>query len=188
MILKFFLHVSKEEQQARFLARLDEPEKHWKFSVSDVKEREHWKQYMAAYEDVIRHTAARHAPWVVVPADRKWFARLVVAAAIQDALESLDLRFPAVDAAKAHELASARAQLLGNAAASAAASATAAEEIRSGGPGKDEAGHKDKKRGKRKKDRKEKKNRGARKAKKGAERDAGPREDEAADTAAPGEP
>ncbi len=177
VILKFFLHVSKEEQQARFLARLDEPEKHWKFSVSDVKEREHWKQYMAAYEDVIRHTATRHAPWVVVPADRKWFARLVVAAAIQDALESLELRFPTVDAAKAHELASARAQLQGNSAAGPAAPVTAAADERTGGRQKKDKGKdKGEKRGKRKKDRKEKekKGRGDRKSKKAAKREPAP--------------
>ncbi len=113
LILKFFLHVSKAEQKARFLARLDEPSKHWKFSESDVKEREHWKSYMAAYEDAIRHTAAPHAPWFVVPADHKWFARLLIAAAIRHALDALDLRFPIVGAARTAELARARAQLVG---------------------------------------------------------------------------
>jgi PPK2 family polyphosphate:nucleotide phosphotransferase len=134
LILKFFLHVSKDEQKQRFLTRLEEPEKHWKFSVSDVKEREHWKQYMAAYEDAIRHTAAAHAPWYVVPADRKWFSRLVIAAAVYDALSELDLRFPTVDAGKAHELASARAQLQGSDAPAAA--------VRGGGDAKKKGGKK----------------------------------------------
>jgi PPK2 family polyphosphate:nucleotide phosphotransferase len=111
-IRKFFLHVSKKEQKRRFLARLEEPEKHWKFSLADVREREHWDDYMAAYEDMIRHTATPAAPWFVVPADNKWFTRLVVAAAAVDTLESLDLAFPSVDAAKRKELAAARAVLL----------------------------------------------------------------------------
>jgi PPK2 family polyphosphate:nucleotide phosphotransferase len=110
-IRKFFLHVSKKEQKRRFLARLDEPEKHWKFSTADVREREHWGEYMEAYEDAIRHTATPEAPWYVVPADHKWFTRLVVAAAIVDTLESLDLAFPKVGAGKRAELAAARALL-----------------------------------------------------------------------------
>ena len=91
LILKFFLHVSRDEQKKRFLERLDEPEKNWKFAPGDVKEREHWDDYMKAYEDAIRHTAAPHAPWYVVPADSKWFTRLVVAAAIVQGIEQLDL-------------------------------------------------------------------------------------------------
>jgi polyphosphate kinase 2 (PPK2 family) len=110
-ILKFFLNVSKKEQKRRFLERLDEPEKHWKFSPSDVRERAHWKGYMQAYEEAIRATAAEHAPWFVVPADEKWFTRLVVAAAIVESLEGLDLAFPKVPDAKREELALARAQL-----------------------------------------------------------------------------
>ena len=111
MVRKFFLHVSKAEQRERFLSRLDEPEKNWKFSTADVREREHWDDYMAAYEDMIRHTASAHAPWYVVPADHKWFARLVVADAIVDALDSLDLRFPDVGADKRKDLAAARRAL-----------------------------------------------------------------------------
>ena len=88
VIGKFFLNVSKEEQRQRFLKRLDEPAKRWKFSLGDVHERERWDDYMAAYEDMIRHTSSAHAPWIVVPADRKWFAHQVVAAAIVDALEA----------------------------------------------------------------------------------------------------
>jgi len=110
-ILKFFLNVSKKEQKRRFLERLDEPEKHWKFSPSDVRERAHWKGYMQAYEEAIRCTAAEHAPWFVVPADEKWFTRLVVAAAIVETLEGLDLAFPKVPDSKREELALARAQL-----------------------------------------------------------------------------
>ena len=113
LILKFFLHVSKDEQKQRFLDRIERPEKNWKFSVADAKERQHWDRYMEAYEDMIRHTAAEHAPWFVVPADHKWFTRLAVAAAIHDALGRLDLAFPKVDAAKKRELAAARATLLG---------------------------------------------------------------------------
>jgi PPK2 family polyphosphate:nucleotide phosphotransferase len=111
VIRKFFLNISRNEQRRRFLARLDEPRKNWKFSAADVKERAHWREYMASYEDMIRHTATRHAPWVVVPGDRKWFARLVVLAAIIDALNGLDLEFPAVDAARRRELAAARKAL-----------------------------------------------------------------------------
>jgi PPK2 family polyphosphate:nucleotide phosphotransferase len=98
LVRKFFLHVSRDEQRKRFLERLDKPEKHWKFSVADVGERAHFAAYMAAYEDMIRHTSTETAPWYVVPADRKWFTRLVVSAAIIDAIQSLDPRFPEVDA------------------------------------------------------------------------------------------
>jgi PPK2 family polyphosphate:nucleotide phosphotransferase len=94
LIRKFFLNVSKKEQRARFLERLDLPEKNWKFSAADLEERDHWRDYMAAYEDMIRHTATPHAPWVVVPADNKKYARIVVAGAVIDALNSLKLRFP----------------------------------------------------------------------------------------------
>lgn len=99
LILKFFLYVSKDEQKKRFLERIDEPEKRWKFNPGDVEERKYWKDYMSAYEDAIRNTAAPHAPWYVVPADRKWFTRLVVAAAIDEAMQGLGLQFPKVDKA-----------------------------------------------------------------------------------------
>lgn len=111
VIRKFFLHLSKAEQSRRFLARLEQPEKHWKFSAADINEREHWNDYMAAYEDMIRNTATPYAPWYVVPADHKWFTRLVVAAAIVDALEKLDLSYPKVDEQKRARLKEAR-QLL----------------------------------------------------------------------------
>jgi PPK2 family polyphosphate:nucleotide phosphotransferase len=110
-ILKFFLNVSRKEQKRRFLERLDEPEKHWKFSSADVRERSHWKAYMKAYEEAIRATATEEAPWFVVPADQKWFTRLVVAAAIVETLERLDLAFPRITDAQREELALARAQL-----------------------------------------------------------------------------
>ena len=97
VVLKFFLHVSKEEQRQRFLARIDDPGKNWKFSIKDVREREHWDEYMDAYEDTIRHTASKHAPWYVVPADNKWFTRLVVASAIVTNLNALDLDYPKLD-------------------------------------------------------------------------------------------
>src|SRR5262247_4171917 len=107
IILKFFLHVSRDEQKNRFMARLDRPEKNWKFSSADVRERQYWDDYMGAYEEAIRSTATKHAPWFVVPADNKWFTRLVVAAAIVEAVEMLDLEFPVVDAARKKELAAA---------------------------------------------------------------------------------
>jgi len=110
-ILKFFLHVSRKEQKKRFLDRLDEPQKNWKFSASDAQERKFWGDYMHAFEEAIRATASKHAPWFVVPADNKWFTRLVVAAAIVDAMESLGLAYPKVDATKKKELAAARAAL-----------------------------------------------------------------------------
>jgi len=113
LVRKFFLHVSKAEQRRRFLQRLEEPEKNWKFAPADVRERAHWNAYMRAYEDMVRHTATPQAPWYVVPADHKWFTRLVVAAAIVDALEELDVRFPRVDAKKRKELEAARALLKG---------------------------------------------------------------------------
>jgi PPK2 family polyphosphate:nucleotide phosphotransferase len=110
-ILKFFLHVSRNEQKKRFMERLDEPEKNWKFSASDVQERKFWSDYMHAFEEAIRATASKHAPWFVVPADNKWFTRLVVAAAIVDAMENLNLAYPKVDAAKRKQLAAARVAL-----------------------------------------------------------------------------
>ena len=94
IIRKFFLNVSREEQKKRFLARLDDPAKNWKFSASDVTERAFWNDYMAAYQDMIRNTATENAPWFVIPADKKWFARLIVVPAVIDALESLDLSYP----------------------------------------------------------------------------------------------
>jgi len=112
LILKFFLHVSRDEQKKRFLERLDEPEKHWKFEPNDVRERAHWDAYQAAYDDAIRRTAAPHAPWYVVPADAKWFTRMVVAGAIVDGIERLDLEYPAVDAAVTEEFAGCRKWLL----------------------------------------------------------------------------
>jgi PPK2 family polyphosphate:nucleotide phosphotransferase len=108
VIRKFFLHVSKKEQKKRFLERLEEPEKNWKFSETDVHERRYWGAYMDAYEDMIRHTSAEHAPWYVVPANHKWFTRLVVSAAIVGALEELELAFPKVDAERLAHLAAAR--------------------------------------------------------------------------------
>ena len=111
-VCKFFLRVSKKEQKQRFLDRLDEPEKHWKFSLSDVEERKFWDEYMDAYEDMVRHTAAKHAPWYVVPADNKWFTRLVVAAAVVRTLDSLGLHYPKLDPAKRKELALARKALV----------------------------------------------------------------------------
>jgi polyphosphate kinase 2 (PPK2 family) len=110
-IQKFFLHISKEEQKRRFLSRLEEPEKNWKFSASDLAERGCWDDYMAAYEQAIAVTAAPHAPWFVVPADNKWFSRLVVVAAINEALDKLDLKFPTVDKEARAALDAARAQL-----------------------------------------------------------------------------
>jgi PPK2 family polyphosphate:nucleotide phosphotransferase len=112
VVRKVFLHVSRSEQKRRFLERLDNPEKNWKFSAADVRERAHWKAYMAAYEDVIRHTATPEAPWYVVPADNKWFTRIVVASVIIDALASLDLEYPKVTRARLRDFAAARRSLL----------------------------------------------------------------------------
>ncbi|HVR70522.1 MAG TPA: polyphosphate kinase 2 family protein [Vicinamibacteria bacterium] len=111
VVRKFFLNVSKEEQRRRFLARLDEPEKHWKFTLADVEERKSWDRYLEAYEDMIQHTSTEAAPWYVVPADHKWFTRLVVADAIADTLEDMDPRYPTIDERKREELAKARAAL-----------------------------------------------------------------------------
>jgi PPK2 family polyphosphate:nucleotide phosphotransferase len=111
IILKFFLHLSREEQKKRFMQRLDRPDKNWKFSAADVHERGFWGDYMQAFEQAIRATASKRAPWYVVPADNKWFTRLVVAAAIVHAVEELDLAYPTVDAKKKKELQAARAAL-----------------------------------------------------------------------------
>jgi len=111
-ILKFFLHLSRKEQKRRFMERLDRPDKNWKFSTADVQEREHWDDYQDAYEDMIQNTASPNAPWYVVPADNKWFTRLVVAGAIVDALKGLKLAYPKVDGERKAELAAARKQLL----------------------------------------------------------------------------
>ncbi|HXZ79456.1 MAG TPA: polyphosphate kinase 2 family protein [Terriglobales bacterium] len=111
VIRKFFLHLSKKEQRKRFLNRLDEPEKNWKFSLSDVKEREFWDQYQDAYEEMIRATSTEHAPWFVVPADNKWYTRLVVAEATVEALHSMDLDYPKVDAARRKEIDAAKKEL-----------------------------------------------------------------------------
>jgi len=111
IVLKFFLNLSRKEQKKRFIERLDRPDKHWKFSISDVHERRFWRDYMHAFEEAIQTTASERAPWYVVPADNKWFTRLVVAAAIVDAVEKLDLAYPTVDAKKKKELQTARAAL-----------------------------------------------------------------------------
>ena len=111
IVLKFFLHVSRKEQKKRFMDRLDRPDKHWKFSPSDVYEREFWGDYQHAFEEAIRATASKRAPWYVVPADNKWFTRLIVAAAIVAAVEKLDLAYPTVDARKKKELQTMRATL-----------------------------------------------------------------------------
>jgi PPK2 family polyphosphate:nucleotide phosphotransferase len=113
LVRKFFLHVSKDEQRRRFLERIENPDKNWKFSMADVREREHWTDYMRAYEDMIRHTATPEAPWYVVPADNKWFTRLVVAAAVIDALGSLKLKYPTLGAEQARELGEAHRVLMG---------------------------------------------------------------------------
>lgn len=111
VILKFYLNLSQEEQKKRFLKRLDKPEKNWKFSASDVRERRYWDDYMAAYDAAIRATASKAAPWFVVPADNKWFTRLVVAAAIVEAVEKLDLQYPKVSQEQMKDLAAAREEL-----------------------------------------------------------------------------
>jgi PPK2 family polyphosphate:nucleotide phosphotransferase len=112
IVRKFFLHVSKEEQQKRFLERLDDPDKNWKFSAGDAKERGFWDDYMKAYEEMIRETATEESPWYVVPADNKWFTRVVVASAVIDAMASLKLAYPKVTAAQAKQLVGARKALL----------------------------------------------------------------------------
>src|SRR6266446_5152902 len=112
VIRKFFLHLSKQEQKRRFLERLEDSKKNWKFSMADVQERSFWKDYQEAYEEMMQHTATKHAPWYVIPADNKWFTRLAVAAAIIDALSRLDLSFPDVEKAKKKELQAVRDSLL----------------------------------------------------------------------------
>jgi PPK2 family polyphosphate:nucleotide phosphotransferase len=112
VIRKFFLHISKEEQKKRFLERLEDPKKSWKFSMADVNERAFWKDYQEAYEEMIQNTAMKHAPWFVVPADNKWFTRLIVASAIIEALDELHLSFPDVDKAKKKELEAVRKSLI----------------------------------------------------------------------------
>jgi len=112
-VVKFFLHISKEEQQKRFLERLDDPDKNWKFSVNDARERGFWDDYMEAYEETIRETASEKSPWYVVPADNKWFTRVIVAAAVIDALAAMKLQYPKVSEAKRQELAATRKELLG---------------------------------------------------------------------------
>jgi len=111
VVLKFFLHVSKEEQRRRLLERLDQPAKNWKFQESDLGERDRWDDYMRAYEQALSQTSTAHAPWFVVPADHKWFTRLVVAGAVIDALEELDLAYPKVDSHKRAELKLVQAEL-----------------------------------------------------------------------------
>src|SRR5262249_35684719 len=111
IILKFFLHISREEQKKRFMQRLARPQKHWKFSAADIRERGFWDDYMHAFEQAIQATASKHAPWFVVPADNKWFTRLVVAAAIVETVEKLELSYPKIDAAKKRELIAARGVL-----------------------------------------------------------------------------
>ena len=112
VIRKFFLNVSKEEQKRRFLERLKEPRKNWKLSPSDVRERERWDDYMNAYEDMIAHTATEEAPWYVVPADNKWFTRVVVAEVIVDTMVKLKLSYPKLDAGQRKQLKAAMAALL----------------------------------------------------------------------------
>jgi PPK2 family polyphosphate:nucleotide phosphotransferase len=112
VILKFWLNVSKEEQRERFLSRIEEPDKNWKFSLTDVREREHWDDYMKAYEQMIRATATEHAPWHVIPADHKWYMRMAVADVIVEGLEGLKLQYPVVDEEKKKELQAARELLM----------------------------------------------------------------------------
>ena len=113
LIRKFFLHVSKKEQEKRFRERLDKPEKNWKFSAADLAEREHWKDYQKYYEAMIQKTATPEAPWYVIPADNKWFTRIVVAAAIVDGLSRLNLEYPRISRSQAREIAAARKALGG---------------------------------------------------------------------------
>jgi PPK2 family polyphosphate:nucleotide phosphotransferase len=111
IILKFFLHVSKKEQKKRFLERIDDPSKNWKFSASDLKERGYWNDYQSAYEDAIENTSAKHAPWYIIPADDKWYARLAVATVILDTLKDLDMHYPKVTAGQKKELQKAKEEL-----------------------------------------------------------------------------
>ena len=148
-VIKFFLHLSKDEQKKRFLERLENPDKNWKFSMADASERNHWDEYQAAYEEMIRKTATKEAPWYVVPADNKWFSRLLVAAAVIHKLESLDLAYPVVDEAKKKELAAAGEALdpggVDRAARAAAAAGGKGKKDKKGKDGKkDKKGKKDK--------------------------------------------
>jgi len=111
VVLKFFLNLSKNEQKARFLKRIEEPEKNWKFSESDVLERQHWDKYMQAYEEMIRSTATKRAPWYIIPADHKWFTRLAVVEAVIDAMKELDISYPRMDSSKRKDLKKARIAL-----------------------------------------------------------------------------
>jgi PPK2 family polyphosphate:nucleotide phosphotransferase len=111
LIRKFFLHVSKEEQRRRLLARLDDPGKNWKFEAGDLKERDRWNDYMEAYEEALSKTSTKHAPWFIIPADHKWFMRLAIAEVVIEALENLDLAFPKPSKAHLEELADARKRL-----------------------------------------------------------------------------
>jgi PPK2 family polyphosphate:nucleotide phosphotransferase len=111
VVLKFFLNLSKDEQRERFLDRLEDPAKQWKFSMEDIKERALWPRYQAVYQDIVRHTSTSHAPWYVVPADHKWFARVVIGSVINAALEKLDLRFPRADKASLEEFKQVRGAL-----------------------------------------------------------------------------
>ena len=130
-IVKFFLNVSRDEQRKRFLERLDEPAKNWKFSADDIDKRKHWDAYMRAYEDMIRNTAMPHAPWYVVPADRKWYTRLVVAEAIREALERIDPAFPTLSPEKLRELSKVRRAFLAQDGAGRKAAAPVAKRTRS---------------------------------------------------------
>jgi polyphosphate kinase 2 (PPK2 family) len=112
VVLKFFLNISKEEQRKRFLERLEDPAKNWKFSMADIAERALWHRYMAVYQDIVRHTSTAAAPWYVVPADHKWFARVVIGSAIVSTLETLNLRFPRTDKASLEEFEKVRKALL----------------------------------------------------------------------------
>lgn len=112
IILKFFLNISKEEQRQHFLARLEEPSKNWKFSMADIAERALWEKYQAAYQEVIGHTSSEAAPWHVVPADHKWFARVVIGSTVVSALDRLDLQFPKVDPPSLQEFKLVRKALL----------------------------------------------------------------------------
>jgi polyphosphate kinase 2 (PPK2 family) len=126
-LLKLFLHLSQDEQRKRFLERIDNPDKRWKFSLGDVAERQHWDDYMDAYEDAIRNTATKHAPWYAVPADNKWSTRLVVAAAVVDSLEKIGPEHPAVDKDTWAAMERARKQLLGE------NNKSSADKVRGGG-------------------------------------------------------
>jgi PPK2 family polyphosphate:nucleotide phosphotransferase len=133
VILKFFLNVSKEEQRERFLDRLDEPAKNWKFSMADISERALWNRYQAVYQDIVRHTSTPSAPWYVVPADHKWFARVVIGAAILSALEGLNLRFPRADKASLREFDQVRQALEKEGKVGTRKAAKVAKRVRKGG-------------------------------------------------------